>query len=967
MNASTSVRKSCKPRREVLEGPLSDAMFGAEFGTVINGTAPRIYQDAKTFFANTHPTSTLKKITHHVFSTLVKDESGRALRLSTGFGGGKTHALIALWHLARNTSGRNIGTELLSAEDQPAKMKVAAVDGAALGADKTTHPDLLTHSLWGEIAYQLGGKKVYDIVASYDDPYSVPDNQVIANILGSEPILLLIDEIVVYMKALDDRARNSLQVFFRKLLTVITTRNQAVLVMTDPAAQLAYDEEARAIESVIRKLDEELSRKVSDYEPIGKEAAQIISRRLFEKVDSSIAEAVATAYHELYNRVDSETGASLPKAVLSEAYKKEIIYTYPFHPRLMETAQNRLGPLPTYQKSRGTLRLFARIIRDIWSTKVETPIITGADVNWDNEDIQGDLLSRLDRQEFSGAANEDIGRHARNLDKEPKTDMHTRVASALLLESLPATDNAYLRREEITQICIRPQDAGNEPGEALDRLLSVCWYTYPTISGDAYQFKTEANVNKLIEEGLASNVVPESEAAQQIHTVIERYFTGATFSLKRWPETPGDARDEEKTLSLALCDSVERAVEVVIHSRKDGDEAQPRAYRNAIVAIAPEPSLFKQAIDHARRSLIAAKIKKERKDPQIRKQLGNIQPKLEKLYRISAVRAFNQIIVYNSEPRTLEEKYLVSKDETLFRGTDGQGKIMDYLYDKGLALKSTIGLDPLIVVDKLVPAATPSTTYKGAVSCAAIVDQAYRSSSLKLIVDLEPIRKGIEKAVLSGNLLLRMGDGRVYDDQGCIIGEKGRRQRREDLLTNFPLSENTFVAPTSAPCADDWLHVDEVIPGEEPGPPPPPPPPDQPVYADNWQQAREIARKQELLEGTLKTNDLEAAQHLLAVVQPLSAQTVRLSIALSGDLKDGGYLNFSLELVKPEHALKPLKKAEEFIRNLRPEYDFEAILTLDFRTGEGETRRPNTEGSLQQAQAQADDRIQVEFKFSPLE
>ncbi|MEE9166548.1 MAG: DUF499 domain-containing protein [Candidatus Neomarinimicrobiota bacterium] len=967
MSTITSVLDGCKPRTEVLKGTLTDAMFGADFGAVVQGTSrAKIYSDGRTFFENTFPTSTLKKITHHVFSTLAKPESGLALRLSTGFGGGKSHALMVLWHLGKNIADRNMGIELLPVSGRPKKITVAAIDAEKLGAEKTTHKDVLTHSFWGELAYQIGGKSVYDLVAAEDHPHSVPDNQVISEMLGTDPVLVLIDEIVVYMKALDDRGRNSLQVFIRKLLTEITNRKQAVLVITDPAAQLAYDEEAKAIESQIRRLDEDLSRKVSDYEPIGREAAQIISRRLFEDIDRSKAGAVADVYQEIYQRIVSETDEAVPKEVLDKEYKKAIKDNFPFHPRLMETAQNRLGPLPNYQRSRGALRLFARIVRDVWSRKLDVPIISAADMNWNDADIQGELLSRLDRQEFSGAADEDIGHHARDLDKEYNTDMHTRVASALLLESLPLTDTSYLRREEVTQICIGPENAGHEPGEALDRLLGICWYTYPALAKDAFQFKTEANVNKLIEEGIASNMVPETEAVQNIHAIVEGYFRGASFSLKRWPETPADVRDEQKALSLSLCDSVEKARDIVNLSRKENGETQPRAYRNAIIAVAPEPGLLKQAVDNARRYLIASRIRKERKDPQIKKQINGILPKLERIHKISAVRGFNQIFLYNSEPRSLDEKYLVAKDETLFRGTGGQGKIMDYLNEKGLALKSTGALDPLVVVEKLVPAATPSTQYKGAVSCADVLDQAYRSSSLKLIVDTEPIRKGTEKAVLQGSLLLRTSDGRVYDDKGCIIGDEGQRQRREDLLTSFPLDEQTFVASSSASCASDWLHVDDVKKGDVVSEPPPPPAPlDFPVDIDNWEQAQKTAQERELLEGILKTNDVEAMSRLPSVAQPLSARTVRLTINMSGDLKDGGFLNFSLERIKPEHALKPLQKAAGFARNLRPEYDFEAKLELDFRSNDGQKGRSNMEGPLQQAHGQADDLIEVEFRFAP--
>ena len=261
MAKTVSVLKACKPRQEVLKGELTDAMFGADFGAVVLKTSKsKIYSDAKTFFQNTYPTAPLKKITSQIFTTLAKGEAGRAFRLSTGFGGGKSHALIALWHLAKNISDTSIGDELLPADNRPAKATVAAIDCEKLGTKKTEHENLITHSLWGELAYQIGGKKVHDLVASSDDPYAVPDSQIIAKMLGSDPILILMDEIVVYLTAIDGRAQKAVQVFLRKLLTEVTNRKGAVMVLTDPAAQLAYDEEAKAIESVIRTVLRETGR-----------------------------------------------------------------------------------------------------------------------------------------------------------------------------------------------------------------------------------------------------------------------------------------------------------------------------------------------------------------------------------------------------------------------------------------------------------------------------------------------------------------------------------------------------------------------------------------------------------------------------------------------------------------------------------------------------------------------------------
>ena len=147
----------------------------------------------------------------------------------------------------------------------------------------------------------------------------------------------------------------------------------------------------------------------------------------------------------------------------------------------------------------GTLRLFARMLRDIWERQLDLPLITAGDVDWSSERIQADLLNRLNRDGFKAAVDSDVLRHARQLDQNYATDIHRRVAAALMLESLPATTNAAMDRRDLTLAVLRPSEVGHEAAEAMDRLMSVCWYTYPC-EGGRYQFRYEPNINKLIEE-----------------------------------------------------------------------------------------------------------------------------------------------------------------------------------------------------------------------------------------------------------------------------------------------------------------------------------------------------------------------------------------------------------------------------------------------------------------------------------
>jgi len=86
------VLQSCRPRPEVLKGELTDAIFAADFGDVVGGEAPDVYQEAGAFFDNTYPTAELKRIASAVFGRLGNTkEGGGLLKLSTGYGRQDAH------------------------------------------------------------------------------------------------------------------------------------------------------------------------------------------------------------------------------------------------------------------------------------------------------------------------------------------------------------------------------------------------------------------------------------------------------------------------------------------------------------------------------------------------------------------------------------------------------------------------------------------------------------------------------------------------------------------------------------------------------------------------------------------------------------------------------------------------------------------------------------------------------------
>lgn len=186
------VLTNCRPRKEVLKGDLDDAIFAADFGDLIDGSAPSVYKDAKTFFQNTHPAKPLCSVARRVFERLAAPkEAGAFVRLSTGFGGGKTHTLMAFWHLANNVADASLGTELVPAASRPKKVTVAAIDAGEAGVpDFSLHGKTIIQSLWGELFYQLGGKDGWTKLGKADHPEASPREKLIETVMPSGPVLI---------------------------------------------------------------------------------------------------------------------------------------------------------------------------------------------------------------------------------------------------------------------------------------------------------------------------------------------------------------------------------------------------------------------------------------------------------------------------------------------------------------------------------------------------------------------------------------------------------------------------------------------------------------------------------------------------------------------------------------------------------------------------------------------------------
>ncbi len=414
-----SVFKTCIPREEILAGDISPDLFAAKLRLVVTGLAPQVYQDPTTFFTNTFATDGLKTLILEVFGRLVGAAVGSPIiRLETSFGGGKTHDEIALWHIAKN--GRDIPgldrfANLNLIPDRP--IQAAAIACQDLDpVNGVYHEDtgITTYTIWGEIAYQIGSVEAYSLLKGSDEKRVSPGTVVLERIIRGQPTVIILDEIARYLRAAkatlvgNSNLAEQVVAFLFSLMDLAAACNNLVFVYTLASSSDSFGEETTEIREAISASarQERILKPSTDIE-----IYNIVKQRLFSNIDANAAKNAAREYLQTYKA----SRINLPDGCKDARYAQSIEASYPFHPELFNLLTKKIASIPNFQRTRGALRLFARVIRYLWNsshlTADSSPSTTNSQqsTNWIplihshhipigiEEEITSDLTSRLER------------------------------------------------------------------------------------------------------------------------------------------------------------------------------------------------------------------------------------------------------------------------------------------------------------------------------------------------------------------------------------------------------------------------------------------------------------------------------------------------------------------------------------------------------------------------------------------
>lgn len=407
----------CTPREDVLKGTIAESDYAANLANVLTGRASPDYTEPQIFFTNTYPTEGLRELLANVCGRL----SGRGssvsavFRLDTSFGGGKTHGLIALVHAAAGMKGVSNVAEFLDPALVPkGRVRVAAFDGenADPANGRPMGDGIRAHTPWGEIAYQLAGASGYEVVRRSDEQGVAPGADTIKELFGSDPVLVVLDELGEYLRRVQNMGgRDQLTAFLKALLTAIESTPQAAIVYTlavrsDGKGIDAFAEENEFLATAMSELESVSGRKATNLNPTrDDETAKVIRRRLFAAVDASRAKEVIDAYRQLWTN---------HRDILSEDARRssastEFSQTYPFHPDVLDTLTGKTATLGGFQRVRGMLRILAKTVADVWAKRpADASSIHLHHINLGSDVIRREFTTRLQQGAFVPAILNDI-------------------------------------------------------------------------------------------------------------------------------------------------------------------------------------------------------------------------------------------------------------------------------------------------------------------------------------------------------------------------------------------------------------------------------------------------------------------------------------------------------------------------------------------------------------------------------
>ena len=633
-------REVVTPHKDVASGRYQQAEFAADLWQVHLGEGTDEYKNPVEFFRRTYLTDSLKRLLVGAVQRLAGSDGDPVVDLQTNFGGGKTHSMLALYHLFSGTRlselmGIDSVMQDAGAERLPSVKRVVLVGNKISPGNPVTKPDgTVVRTLWGELAWQLGGKKAFKRVRADDEKATSPGDVLreLFNTYG--PCLILIDEWVAYARQLHDQSdlpagSFETQFTFAQALTeAVKSAKNCLLVISLPASDSDGSSHTQADDvevggqrgrEALERLRNVVARVESSWRPASaEEGFEIVRRRLFEPLTDPAQfkdrDVVARAFADLYRTQQQE----FPPDCRETDYEKRIRAAYPIHPEIFDRLYTDWSTLIKFQRTRGVLRLMAAVIHCLWEKADRNPLIQPATIPIDDPRVQFELTRYLSDNWVPIIEKDVDGSNSLpwQLDGDVpnlgKFSAGRRVARTIYLGSAPTTTaaNRGLEDRRVKLGCVMPGESPAVFGDALRRLAAAATYLYQ--DGPRYWYSTQPTVTKLADDRAELLKRDPDKVGHEIDIRL-RADLRQMGDFSRVHPLPGSSADVPDDLDARLVilgsnhpyskepgNAAETAAKAILETRG----TSPRLYRNALVFLAADITRL-QDLDEAVRKYLA--------------------------------------------------------------------------------------------------------------------------------------------------------------------------------------------------------------------------------------------------------------------------------------------------------------------------------------------------------------------------
>ncbi len=631
-------REVVTPHPDVASGRYQQAEFAADLWQVYQGEGSDEYKHPSEFFRRTFLTEGLRRLLSQALLRLAGKGGDPVVELQTNFGGGKTHSMLALYHLFSGTPVADLpGVDELVKEldvTVPPSVRRAVFVGTQVSPGRAhKKPDgTVVKTVWGEIAWQLGGKEAFKLVKEDDANATNPGDTLreIFNKYG--PCLILIDEWVAYARQLHTNAdlpAGSFETHFtfaQALSEAAKAAKSTLLVVSIPASESPHQKESRGVTDIevggergreaLARLKNAIGRVEASWRPASPdEGFEIVRRRLFQPLsgDQYIArDAVARAFVDTYGAQQQE----FPTECREADYERRIKMAYPIHPELFDRLYNDWSTLDKFQRTRGVLRLMAAVIHSLWERQDGSLLIMPGNVPVEDQIVQFELTRYLEDQWVPVLEKDVDGGNSLPLamDRDnPNLGRYSasrRVARTIYMGSAPTLRAAHrgIDERQIKLGCVQPGEAVATFGDALRRLTDRATYLY--VDGKRYWYSTQPTVARLADDR-ANQILDDTLHDEIVKRLRDEAKTRADFARVHACLEGSDIPDEKEARLVILSPEFP-------HTNKDPDSAarreaasilenrgsSPRNYKNTLVFLAGDMNRIRE-LEQAVRQFIA--------------------------------------------------------------------------------------------------------------------------------------------------------------------------------------------------------------------------------------------------------------------------------------------------------------------------------------------------------------------------